>query len=106
MNEARPHATAWFPPLPPAVTDSAVAVRVSPGPGQRGVEVTKSMFREPMMQMCGFEGCGGVSLMPIFAVGLWWELVMLNRIVVWPIYMAIGGECTCHKIEYIFFLSF
>lgn len=53
VNEARPHATAWFPPLPPAVTLREVAVRVSPGPGQRGVLVTKSMFREPIMLIFG-----------------------------------------------------
>lgn len=71
VNEARPQAVAWLPPLPPAVTVRDVAVRVSPGLGQRGVEVTKSMFREPIMQMCGLEGCGGenvVFLMSILVV--------------------------------------
>lgn len=68
MNEARPHATAWFPPLPPAVTVREVAVSVSPGPGQRGVLVTKSMFREPIMQMAalvvGVVVVVGVSVRP------------------------------------------
>ena len=71
MKEARPAATAWFPPLPPAVTDSEVAVSVSPGPGQRGVEVTKSMFREPIMEMCGGWGVDdGVVLMPMLMLVL------------------------------------
>lgn len=50
-----------------------VAVRVSPGLGQRGVDVTKSMFREPIMQMCGLEGWGVevvVFLMSILVVVL------------------------------------
>lgn len=33
--------------------------------GQRGVEVTKSMFNEPMMQMCGLVVVLVGSLMPI-----------------------------------------
>lgn len=53
MKDERPQATAWFPPFPPAETVKDVAVRVSPAAGQRGVVVTKSMFREPMMQMWG-----------------------------------------------------
>lgn len=60
MKEERPQATAWFPPLPPAETVREVAVRVSPGPGQRGVAVTKSMFREPIMVIWGFLEDGGV----------------------------------------------
>lgn len=44
-------------------------MRVSPAPGQRGVDVTKSMFREPMTQICGCKGWrGNVSLIPIFVV--------------------------------------
>lgn len=35
-------------------------MRVSPGPGQRGVAVTKSMFREPIMVIWGFLADGGV----------------------------------------------
>jgi hypothetical protein len=68
VKEALPQAVAWFPPLPPAVTVREVAVRVSPAPGQRGVDVTKSMFREPTTQMCGWEGI--VFLMPILKVGV------------------------------------
>jgi len=54
VKDERPQATAWFPPLPPAETDRDVAVRVSPAVGQRGVVVTKSMFREPIMLIWGF----------------------------------------------------
>lgn len=68
MNEARPHATAWFPPFPPAVTVREVAVRVSPGPGQRGVDVTKSIFRDPIMQICGV-GVAVGSVMPGMLAG-------------------------------------
>ena len=75
VKEARPQAVAWFPPLPPAVTVREVAVRVSPAVGQRGVDVTKSMFREPMMQMCGWVM---VDLMPILACMVrrffWWRV--------------------------------
>lgn len=53
VNAAFPHATAWFAPLPPGWTFMDVAVRVSPAPGTRGVEVTKSMFREPMTNIVG-----------------------------------------------------
>jgi hypothetical protein len=60
VKEERPQATAWFPPFPPAETVREVAVRVSPGPGQRGVAVTKSMFREPIMVIWGFLADGGV----------------------------------------------
>jgi hypothetical protein len=60
VKEARPQATAWFPPLPPAETVREVAVRVSPAPGQRGVAVTKSMLREPMMLIWGRLADGGV----------------------------------------------
>lgn len=48
-------------------------MRVSPGLGQRGVDVTKSMFSEPIMQMCGLEGWGVevvVFLMSILVVVL------------------------------------
>lgn len=69
VNEARPQAVAWLPPLPPAVMVREVAVRVSPGLGQRGVDVTKSMFREPIMQMCGLDGGDVVPLMLILVVG-------------------------------------
>lgn len=60
VKEERPQATAWFPPLPPAETVREVAVRVSPGPGQRGVAVTKSMFREPITVIRGLLADGGV----------------------------------------------
>lgn len=52
--------------------DRECAVRVSPGPGQRGVVVTKSMFREPIMWMCGFVGFVEVFLIPI----LWCSVSM------------------------------
>lgn len=75
MNEARPHATAWLPPLPPAVTVRELAVKVSPGPGQRGVDVTKSMFREPMMQMWAWE-VAGVEFVSLMAIS---EALLLSQ---------------------------
>lgn len=69
VKDERPQATAWFPPLPPAETVREVAVRVSPGPGQRGVAVTKSMFREPIMVIWGFFGDGGVEVGEVILVG-------------------------------------
>jgi hypothetical protein len=51
VREARPDATAWFAPFPPAVTESEFAVNVSPGPGHRDVDTAKSIFSEPTTQM-------------------------------------------------------
>lgn len=50
-RESRPQATAWFAPLPPGLVVKEVAVRVSPGEGKRGVMVTRSALREPMMRI-------------------------------------------------------
>jgi hypothetical protein len=43
--------THWFAPFPPGPVEKEVAVRVSPPDGTRGVTVTRSMLREPMMVM-------------------------------------------------------
>lgn len=43
-------------------------MRVSPGPGQRGVAVTKSMFREPITVIWGFLADGGVVVGVVFDI--------------------------------------
>ncbi|CZS90799.1 uncharacterized protein RAG0_01708 [Rhynchosporium agropyri] len=47
IHDARTQATAWFAPLPPAKSESDVAVRAFPGPGHYRVKVTKPVLREP-----------------------------------------------------------
>lgn len=46
-------------------------MRVSPGPGQRGVAVTKSMFREPIMVIWGFLADGGVVVGVVLDIFVW-----------------------------------
>jgi hypothetical protein len=41
----------WFAPFPPEPVEKEEAVRVSPPDGTRGVTVTRSALREPMMVM-------------------------------------------------------
>ena len=48
-EERRALATAWLAPLPPEPVEKEVAVKVSPPEGTRGVRVTRSVFREPMI---------------------------------------------------------
>jgi hypothetical protein len=43
--------THWFAPLPPEPVENEEAVKVSPPDGTRGVTVTRSVLREPMMVM-------------------------------------------------------
>jgi hypothetical protein len=50
-RERRAQATAWLAPLPPEPVEKEDAVRVSPPDGTRGVTVTRSVLREPMMVM-------------------------------------------------------
>lgn len=50
-RERRAQATAWLAPLPPEPVEKEEAVKVSPPAGTRGVSVTRSVFREPMMEM-------------------------------------------------------
>lgn len=48
-RESRALATAWFAPLPPEPVEKEVAVKVSPPEGTRGVRVTRSVLREPII---------------------------------------------------------
>lgn len=41
--------THWFAPFPPEPVENEEAVRVSPPDGTRGVTVTRSVLREPIM---------------------------------------------------------
>lgn len=41
----------WFAPFPPEPVEKEDAVRVSPPEGTRGVTVTRSVLRDPMMVM-------------------------------------------------------
>lgn len=43
--------THWFAPFPPEPVENEEAVKVSPPEGTRGVTVTRSVLREPMMVM-------------------------------------------------------
>ena len=54
-RESRTQATAWLAPLPPEPVENEEAVRVSPPVGTRGVVVTRSVFREPIIAIvfCG-----------------------------------------------------
>jgi hypothetical protein len=46
-----PMDTHWFAPLPPEPVENEEAVKVSPPDGTRGVTVTRSVLREPIMVM-------------------------------------------------------
>lgn len=48
-RHSRAQATAWLAPLPPGPVWNDVPVKVSPPEGTRGVTVTRSVFREPIM---------------------------------------------------------
>lgn len=48
-RESRAVATAWLAPFPPGPVEKEEAVKVSPPEGTRGVTVTRSTFREPIM---------------------------------------------------------
>ena len=50
-RERRAHATAWLAPFPPGPVVNEEPVRVSPPDGTRGVIVTRSMLREPIIVM-------------------------------------------------------
>lgn len=54
-RERRAHATAWLAPLPPEPVEKELAVRVSPGLGNRVVRVMRSVLREPMTTMVGMD---------------------------------------------------
>jgi hypothetical protein len=82
LEARRAHATAWLAPLPPNPVEKEFEVRVSPGPGTRGVRVMKSMLREPITAM---ELEGMTLLVRIFAAvmfflclffSVFWSLLM------------------------------
>jgi hypothetical protein len=50
-RERRAQATAWLAPFPPDPVEKDEAVKVSPPDGTRGVTVTRSVLREPIMVM-------------------------------------------------------
>jgi hypothetical protein len=54
-------------PLPPKPVEKELEVRVSPGPGTRGVRVMKSMLREPITAM---EGEGMLLVFLVFGFGV------------------------------------
>jgi hypothetical protein len=62
-RESRTQATAWFAPFPPEPVENEVAVRVSPPDGRRGVTVTRSVLREPIIVMilCAILDCQTAS---------------------------------------------